>query len=128
MSSATLVARSCLTPMPAAERLASKQPATTIKANQDALGLTWGYELHQTTVETWLARPTEMPVFDLIVADPPYDYLKPDVLEKLGSLLSPDGTLVVSHSSRLDPPRLARLALIDAKTYGDTALSFYKPT
>lgn len=108
-------------------------PANTIKANQKALGgLTWGYELHQMAVEAWLTRwlgsPTEMPAFDLIVADPPYDHLKLDILEKLGSLLVLDGILIVSHSSRLDLPRLARLTHIDTKTYGDTALSFYKPT
>jgi 16S rRNA (guanine966-N2)-methyltransferase len=109
----------------------ARQPIMAIKANQEALDLTWGYELHQSTIETWLARwvarPTEMPAFDLIVADPPYDRLRPDVLEKLGSLLLSDGILVVSHSSRLEPPELTRLTLIDHKTYGDSTLSFYKP-
>lgn len=110
----------------------TRTAGVAIKANQKALGLTWGYELYQTTVEAWLARWTtraaEMPAFDLIVADPPYDRLRPDVLGKLGSLLAPaDGILVVSHGSRLEPPKLARLALINSKTYGDSALSFYKP-
>jgi 16S rRNA (guanine966-N2)-methyltransferase len=107
--------------------------ARAIQVNQATLGgLTWGYELHQITIEAWLARwlsrPADMPVFDLIVADPPYDFLKADVLEKLGSLLVPDGILVVSHSSRLAAPELVRLTQIEHKTYGDTALSFYKPT
>lgn len=108
----------------------ARQPATTIKTNQKALELTWGYELHQSMVETWLARgmnrPTEMPAFDLVVADPPYDRLRPDVLEKLGSLLKSEGILVVSHNSRLELPDLVGLARVNHKTYGDTALSFYK--
>lgn len=110
----------------------ARQPTLAIQANQRAFELSWGYELHQVTVETWLARwlnrPTEVLRFDLIVADPPYDHLKTDVLEKLGSLLVADGILVISHSARRDTPDLDHLTLITTKTYGDTALSFYKPS
>ena len=110
----------------------ARQPAATITANQATFDLTWGYELHQTTVETWLARwlrpPAEPSAFNLIVADPPYDHLRVNVLEKLGSLLKTDGILVVSHSSRRDVPELDNLICTDTRIYGDTALSFYKPT
>ncbi|HEX7259794.1 MAG TPA: 16S rRNA (guanine(966)-N(2))-methyltransferase RsmD, partial [Candidatus Saccharimonadia bacterium] len=67
-----------------------------IQANQSALDLTWGYALHQKKVEAWLAHRSNE-VFDIVIADPPYEYLKTDVLEKLGILLKPQGIMVVSH-------------------------------
>ena len=99
-----------------------------IKTNTEKLNVGNEYKLSNTTVEAWLKHQPPAPIFDLIVADPPYDRLQPAVVEKLGSLLKPGGILVVSHSSRLELPQLARLIHIDTKMYGDTALSFYKPT
>jgi len=98
-----------------------------IKTNAEKLDVGNEYTLSSTTVEAWFKRQPQTPTFDLIVADPPYDLLRPAVVGQLGSLLKPEGILVVSHSSRSNLPQLARLTHIDTKTYGDTALSFYKP-
>ncbi|HUC87134.1 MAG TPA: 16S rRNA (guanine(966)-N(2))-methyltransferase RsmD [Candidatus Saccharimonadales bacterium] len=108
----------------------SARPAlTAIQANQQSLGIAWGYSLYQMSVETWLARHSlaDSQRYELIVADPPYDRLAADVLEKLGSLLQPSGWLVVSHSSRRPAPALSGLELAADKVYGDSALGFYKP-
>ncbi len=99
----------------------------TIQANQAALGLSWGYTLHQMTAEAWLAHPTDQ-LFDLIVADPPYERIKPDILEKLGTLLKSEGIMVVSHSSRLGGFDLEGLVQEGTKVYGDTQLSSYHVT
>ena len=102
--------------------------AKTIEGNAKTLKLDWGYNLHVQTVETWLASPRQNPPaprYDLIIADPPYARLEPDVLQRLAAFLKPGGVLVVSHSSKLPAPDLA-VELAVAKTYGDTALSFYK--
>lgn len=101
----------------------------TIQANAKTLGADWGYILHQMTVETWLASPRQQPAaarYDLILADPPYQQLDGDVLGRLTHFLKPDGILVVSHSSKLASPVLESGELIQAKTYGDSALSFYR--
>jgi 16S rRNA (guanine966-N2)-methyltransferase len=107
----------------------SARPAIrAIHANVEALDVSWGYELHEDSVETWLARRSDVPQhFDVIIADPPYASLKPDIIEKLGRLLAPDSLIVVSHTARLELPELEGLILHQTKTYGDTALSFYKP-
>ncbi|HUC20344.1 MAG TPA: 16S rRNA (guanine(966)-N(2))-methyltransferase RsmD [Candidatus Polarisedimenticolaceae bacterium] len=96
-----------------------------IKANQAALGIDWGYALHQVTVESWLAHQTDKR-FDIVIADPPYERIKVDVLEKLGRLLAPQGLLVVSHSSRVETPKLEGLTRISNKVYGDSTLSTYQ--
>jgi 16S rRNA (guanine966-N2)-methyltransferase len=103
--------------------------ARTIQANAHALGLDATHILHAITVETWLASPAQQPPtprYGLIVADPPYAKIEPDVIERLAAFLAPGGVLALSHASRLTPPHLANSELVKSKTYGDTALTFYK--
>jgi len=109
---------------------ANASVARTIEANARTLGADWGYLLHQMTVATWLASPRQLPAsprYDVIVADPPYQQLDSDILDRLLSLLQPEGILVVSHSSKLTSPVLESGELVQAKLYGDSALSFYRP-
>jgi len=63
--------------------------------------------------------------FDIILADPPYAHLKETDLNLLVNLLSPEGIMIVSHSSKIQPPQLA-IAHLDARTYGDTTISYYR--
>ena len=103
--------------------------AKTIQQNAHLLGLDWGYVLYQISVETWLASPHQQEDrsrYGLIMADPPYAKLEPDIIERLADYLTPGGVLALSHSSKMPPPVLKSVELAVAKTYGDTALSFYK--
>lgn len=103
--------------------------ARVIQQNAGILGLDWGYILHQMTVETWLASPAQNPPaprYDLIIADPPYATLEADIIERLALFLTPGGVLVVSRSSKRPAPSLPMVPTVVEKTYGDTALSFYK--
>lgn len=107
---------------------ANARVARTIADNARALGLDWGYILHQMTVETWLAAPqqqTDRRRYQLIIADPPYARLEDDILASLSSFLAPGGVIVISQTSKRPSPELP-VALIKAKTYGDTTLSFYQ--
>ncbi len=103
--------------------------ARTIQANARTLGLDATHTLHQLTLETWLAAPAQHPPtprYGLIIADPPYAQLHPDVIERLVPFLAPNGVLVLSRASKLPSPPLAGSQLLKTKTYGDTALSFYQ--
>jgi 16S rRNA (guanine966-N2)-methyltransferase len=64
--------------------------------------------------------------FDIILADPPYSKLNEEELEKLFYLLVEDGIGIVSHWSRATSPQLTSADLIDARTYGDTTISYYR--
>ena len=88
----------------------------------------------------WLRRRKrplpDAPVFDIVVADPPYD--DPDLLqqtlEALGPHVSPDAWVVAKHfwrtappsSVRLLPPTLGLLASERERRFGETALTFYR--
>jgi 16S rRNA (guanine966-N2)-methyltransferase len=103
--------------------------AKIINQNAKALDLDWGYILHQMTIETWLASPSQQEDqkrYGLIIADPPYARMEPDIMEHLAGFLTLGGVLVVSHSSRTPSPMLESVELVQHKVYGDTALSFYK--
>jgi 16S rRNA (guanine966-N2)-methyltransferase len=93
--------------------------------NQRNLDLGFEFFPHKTTVESWLSRKGTETRFDLVVADPPYDKLKIDVLEKLGGLLKPGGLLVLSHGTRTPLGNIEGLELQKTKNYGDSSLSFY---
>lgn len=104
---------------------AARASLQAIEINRQALGLDWGYSLHPVKVERWLADSPK-PGYDLVLADPPYADVAPDILEQLGGLLKPGGRLALSHSSKESAPLLEGLTLGSTKTYGDSALSFYQ--
>lgn len=67
--------------------------------------------------------------FDLAFADPPYAFAEYGaLLRAAGPLVALGGELALEHSARSAVPGEAgELALVDRRTYGDTALSFYRP-
>ena len=65
--------------------------------------------------------------FDVIFADPPYDFdAYREIIAEVAGLLEPDGALAVEHAVQADLPRAADgLKLRDERGYGDTTLSIY---
>lgn len=104
---------------------ASASVARNIVANVELLGLEERYQLHVEKVENWLKGGVK-PGYDLIVADPPYDQLDSVIIQKLAKLLVPEGIMVLSHSSRITPPTVESVQLVQSRKYGDSTLTFYK--
>lgn len=80
----------------------------------------------KTLLETWAAAQdeTKKPLFDLILADPPYDNFDPADLSSVAKLLSDQGTFVLSHPD--EAPELPNLTLLSTKKYARAHLSLYK--
>lgn len=70
------------------------------------------------------AAPDER--FDLVLADPPYDADLQGLLPGLASRVA--GQLVLEHSRKVEAPALLGLELTRSRRYGDTVLSFYRPS
>jgi 16S rRNA (guanine966-N2)-methyltransferase len=107
----------------------NQKVASIISDNAKRLGFDWEFILYQMPVTTWLASPNQYPAvprYDLIIVDPPYAKLDPDILDSISLFLTPEGVMAVSHSSRYQSPMLKSVELVRHKVYGDTALSFYK--
>jgi 16S rRNA (guanine966-N2)-methyltransferase len=98
-----------------------------VRENLTRTGLLDRGRLLPLTVAKALGR-LEAP-YDLIVADPPYEYDRAEkelaeVIDK--GLLAPGGTLVVEHSKRRDwPEQLCGVGRLTTRRYGDTAVTFY---
>jgi 16S rRNA (guanine966-N2)-methyltransferase len=75
------------------------------------------------------AARQEIESYDLVVADPPYEYDRAEaemalVVEK--GLLADAGTLVVEHSQRREwPETLGGLEQLTSRRYGDTRITLY---
>jgi 16S rRNA (guanine966-N2)-methyltransferase len=84
-------------------------------------------------VVAWLRDPrrSDEPPFDLVLVDPPYD--DSDVLAAaltgVSALLSRRARVIAKHFWRSPPPaQVGLLASERERRFGDTALSFYRPT
>jgi len=97
----------------------------TIENNISKLNLQDKITLISANVSSWMNKnPNEK--FDLVIADPPYDKLQYDLIEKLYTLLSDRGLLVLSWPVNDDQIRMNHLELVDRKNYGDAQLIFYR--
>jgi len=74
---------------------------------------------------TWSDKNSDV-LFDLVLADPPYDQLQLKVLQKLFRHVRPSGLLVLSWPGQLEAPEFLGAELTRQKTYGDAQLVFYR--
>ena len=105
----------------------NRSVAAVVRDNVATLGAGDSAEVVNRSVEAWVSSQAN-PIFDLIIADPPYADINAGSLNEAAWLLLPDGLMVVSHSSKTPSLELKSLQLESMKQYGDTALSFYKRT
>lgn len=105
---------------------ADKVAYSTIKKNIESLGLDEQISAHKMYVHSWLNRTNNL--YDIVVADPPYDDLVYKTLDKIHEVVKPGGILVYSlpPTARLILPPVCEL--ISEKSYGDATLSFYRKT
>ncbi|HUC87834.1 MAG TPA: RsmD family RNA methyltransferase, partial [Candidatus Binatia bacterium] len=102
------------------------QAQAAIKANITALNLSEQVSLISTSAAAWLNRSTDN--FDIVLLDPPYDQLQPELLAKLANRTKLGGVIVISAppGAELNLPDSCQLLTI--KNYGDAELSFYRMT
>ncbi len=72
---------------------------------------------------------TPAPHYEIILADPPYDYQRPEkLIEKISHLLLPGGLLVLEQDrkSQIINEQLGEMTLIEERTYGKTRITFWQ--
>jgi 16S rRNA (guanine966-N2)-methyltransferase len=99
-----------------------REACRTINANLDKLRL-------QATVlcqDTIRAVAADRGTYDLILADPPYDYDRRDALAPhLARLLGPDGVLVYQTDARTEPV-IEGLQVRTSRKYGSARLTLFE--
>jgi len=101
----------------------------TLEANAALLGDST-FEIRRLSLPLGLTRLLEEGAgpFDLVFADPPYNFSPYDeLIAGAALLLAKEGDLAVEHSSRRDLPiEAGPLVRVDVRGYGESALSFYR--
>lgn len=97
----------------------------TIKKNIDALDLEEQVKPTRANISTWSDNNVDLE-FDVVVVDPPYDDIRPNVLEKLVTHLKKGGTFVLSWPGSEELKELASLKIIKHTNYGDSTLVFFR--
>ncbi len=97
----------------------------TIQHNIARFGLEDNITLISANASSWMNKnPNEK--FDIVIADPPYDKLQYDLVERLYTLLNDHGLLILSWPTKDNQIRINNLKLLDRKDYGDAQLIFYR--
>ncbi len=97
-----------------------------IAGNIRALRLNREIKLIAASANAWLQTNPDT-LFDIVLCDPPYNDLQPNLLARLGTTVRPDGILALSWPGGQAPPELPDLQQIEQRSYGDASLIFYRP-
>jgi 16S rRNA (guanine966-N2)-methyltransferase len=108
----------------------SKEALAALEANVRALGVGARARVLAMPVER-AARALGAEPFDLVFADPPYADVKSGIAVRAIEAaavprMRPGAVLLLEHASRDPDPSVGGLAREDARTYGDTTVSFYR--
>ena len=96
-----------------------------INKNIITLGLEENAHLVRASVVAWLDK-NEDQKFDLIFVDPPYDDVQFSTVLRCMGLLKPGALMVLSHPGRSESPTRPGVVVVDNRSYGTVALTFYR--
>ncbi len=103
-----------------------KAAAQTAADNARSLGVDNKIKVIRANAAGW-SENNPAASFDLVICDPPYDKVKPDLLARLAGHVKPGGVVVLSlpptAGAELPEPVFQRLL---SKSYGDASLAFYR--
>jgi 16S rRNA (guanine966-N2)-methyltransferase len=98
---------------------------TVIKQNIQALGIAEQVKATRAFANAWSTR-NQAQLFDLVLADPPFDDAPYRDLKILPRHLTPQGTLVLAWPGQAPPLKFDGLQEVKVKNYGDGQLVFYR--
>ncbi len=103
------------------DRIAQK----VIEENTESLGISKNAKIIKAGAAAWIDT-YDGPKFDLIFADPPYHDMQFSTVLKLMGLLKPGALMVLSHPGRSESPTRPGVVVVDNRSYGDAALTYFR--
>lgn len=97
----------------------------TIARNIDTLQLSEQIKCLRKNISGW-SRNNADKTFDIVLADPPYDDIRPDVLERLTAHVAPEGLYVLSWPGSEPIRQFQGFEIVANKNLGDIQLVFYR--
>lgn len=96
-----------------------------LTTNIERLGVQNRTTLIRASVASWL--DTSNPeLYDVILADPPYNDTQFSTVAKLFPLLKPSALMVLSHPGKGEVPTKTGVVVVDNRSYGNADLTFYR--
>ena len=102
--------------------------ARAIQAHLEKLRLTGAVMLRRDALDVLREEATAGRLYDLVVADPPYDAwaeLEPRLAQTLPAVLAPDGLAVVETAAKVEPQ--LPLDLVTSRRYGSARITIFRP-
>lgn len=97
----------------------------TITSNAQQLGVENLLTVLRKNTAAWTRRNQDK-TYDLVLADPPYDDIRPDILQRLSQQTKPNGLFVLSWPGSEPVRDFAGVTQVSTKKYGDAQLVFYR--
>lgn len=97
----------------------------TIARNVAALKLDDAITVRRKNISGWSRNNTDKQ-FDIVLADPPYDDIRPDVIERLTAHVIQDGVFVLSWPTSEAVRAFDGFEVVSNKQLGDIQLVFYR--
>ena len=97
----------------------------TIAENVRILDLEDTITVRRKNISGW-SRNNKALQFDIVLADPPYTDIRPDVLERLTVHVRSSGLFVLSWPGSEAVREFEGMQVVSHKTYGDAQLVFYR--
>lgn len=97
----------------------------TIAENVRTLGLEDVITVRRKNISGW-SRNHQADTYDVVLADPPYTDIRPDVIERLTVHVAPEGIFALSWPGSESIRALPGFSVVSHKTYGDAQLVFYR--
>lgn len=104
-----------------------KEAYQTIQKNVEALKLNEKITVMRKNVAGW-SRNNQHVQFDVVIADPPYNDIRPTLLQKLIPQVKPGGIFVLSWPGSEPVRAFNGVEVLTSKSYGDAQLVFYRKT
>lgn len=102
-----------------------KEAYETIQKNVAALALKDTITVMRKNVAGW-SRNNQHMQFDIVLADPPYNDIRPVLLQKLTAQVKPGGLFVLSWPGSEPERQFEGVKVVQTKSYGDAKLIFYQ--
>ena len=96
-----------------------------IAKNIAALGVGDEVTLIRANCRAW-SETSQNKLFDIIIADPPYNDVNLSTISLLTRHLKSTGTMLLSHPGRESAPTVNGVVVVDNRNYGDAALAIYR--
>lgn len=97
----------------------------TIAKNVAALGLEDSITVRRKNISGW-SRNNQDKKFNIVLADPPYTDIRPDVIHRLSVHVARDGIFVLSWPGSEEIREINGFKIVSVKSLGDIKLAFYR--